>query len=640
MRPERTSRLQPLAWIVFLVAIAGAGPAAGQDFRALRNTVPPDPAANLAPALVPAELITPRLLIAGDSWAQYLWDDASHNEQFDRYGHAEKRAVSRSLGSDPGPGYNGPEYAISGSEARQWANTASYPWIANMAADLQANPTIDRVLLSIGGNDVLAGKSGGGWYKQMDLDVPGSEAALFEQIHTHTLQIIDAALAVRPGLRVIVSSYDYPNFNTGALCFLYACPKRQDLSRDPTNGLITDQELNGMMVSVEQQRIGWTNAHARSDYDAGVGLMHYRYGDGVSPALTLPKPGQTAPDYAPFPGGNPQRPSLRSNFRNAADPIHLSVQGYEYKVVHEIEGMFLPLFRGDAAATFFSKGGAEDGWTDGVSSGTTAIRLGDNGAAPLRGIISFDTSSLPDNAQITQARLYLTRESLTGTNPFTSGALGTPAVDVQTGAFGTDAVEVSDASAPATAAGAGWAIGSLLANGAALGIELKPVGLDAINRTGRTQFRVSFPQIGSSAGADYVAMSDGDVATPPGGFPTLGAYMGTSRPFLDIAYTLPVSVGDAPREMGRVLPASPNPFRLSTSLRFELSQAAPVRLEVFDVRGARVVVLASGTTFPAGGHAIAWDGRDATGRIVPPGVYLVRLEAGGKAWTGRVARLE
>src|SRR5262245_26132035 len=109
MRSDRPSRLLRLVPVAIALAIAGsAAPAGAQDFRALRATVAPDPAANLAPALVPAELVTPRLLIAGDSWAQYLWDDASHNEQFDRYGHAEKRAVSRSLGSNPAPGYTGP----------------------------------------------------------------------------------------------------------------------------------------------------------------------------------------------------------------------------------------------------------------------------------------------------------------------------------------------------------------------------------------------------------------------------------------------------------------------------------------------------------------------------------------------------
>ena len=634
-------RTHPLTWIALVFAIAGSAvPAASQDFRVLRDTVPPDPAANLAPTLVPAELLTPRLLLAGDSWAQYMWDDGSHNDLFDRFGHAEKRAVSRSLGNDPGPGYTGPEYAISGSEARQWADPGSYPWIANMVAELEANPTIDRVLLSIGGNDVLAGKSGGGWYKDMDLDVAGSEAALFDTIQSHTLQIVDAALAVRPDLRVILSSYDYPNFNTGFWCFAYACPKRRDLSRDPDNDPITDPELNAMMVGVEQDRIAWTNAHAGCDFDHAVGLMHYFYGDGAAAPLTLPRPGQAPPAYSPFPGGNPLRPSIRSNFRSALDPIHLDVEGYEYKVAHETEGLFLPLFRGNAAATFFSIGGSEDGWTDGSVTGTTAIRLGDNGAAPLRGMLSFDTSSLPDNAQITQARLYLTRESATGTNPFTSGALGTPTVDVRTGTFGAPAIETSDAGAIATASDAGWVIGSLAANGHALGIELKAAGLAAINPTGRTQLRVSFPQVGSSAGADYVAMSDGDVTAPPAGFPTLAAYMGTSAPFLDVAYTLPAAVGESRSDDGRVLPASPNPFRLSTSVRFELSRAVSVKLEIFDVRGARVAVLEEGTTLPPGGHATTWDGRDHSGRLAAPGIYLVRLEAGGKERLGRVVRLE
>ena len=104
--PHRPLRQHPFAPIALVLAVAGsAGPAAAQDFRVLRDTLPPDPAANLAPALVPAELLTPRLLLAGDSWAQYMWDDGSHNELFDRFGHGEKRALSRSLGSDPGRFY-------------------------------------------------------------------------------------------------------------------------------------------------------------------------------------------------------------------------------------------------------------------------------------------------------------------------------------------------------------------------------------------------------------------------------------------------------------------------------------------------------------------------------------------------------
>lgn len=624
-----------------LLAAAALAPGAGaQDFGVLRDTRPANPAANLAPELVPAERLQPRLLIAGDSWAQYMWDDASHNELFDRYGHAEKRAVSRSLTSDPGPGYAGPEYAISGSEARHWADAASYPWIANLVAALEAHPTVDRVLLSIGGNDVLAGRSGGGWYKQMDLDAPGAEAALFEQLRLNTLAVVDAALAVRPELRVILSSYDYPNFNTGFWCFAYACPKRRDLSRDPDAALITDAELNAMMVTIEQHRVGWTHAHPRTDFDHAVGLMHHVYGDGVSPPLALPRPGRTPPDYAPFPGGNPQRPSLRSNFRSAPDPIHLSLDGYRHKIAHEIEGAFLPLYRGNAAMTFVSLGGSEDGWTDGAAVGTSAIRLGDNGAAPLRGLVSFDTAALPDDAEVTGARLYLTRESLTGVNPLGSGApLGFPVVDVATGTFGSAAVEAGDAAAPASAADAGWVIGSAAANGYALAIELKPAGCAAVNRSGRTQLRIRFPQTGGGAGADYVALSDGDVTTLPAGFPTLASYMGSAAPFLDVSYTLPVAAGEPAAGAARLLPASPNPFRASTSLRFELSRPGPVRLEVFDVRGARVATLAEGESFAAGGHARSWDGRDRHQRVVAPGLYVVRLAAGAEVRTSRLIRV-
>jgi hypothetical protein len=33
-------------------------------------------------------------------------------------------------------------------------------------------------------------------------------------------------------------------------------------------------------------------------------------------------------------------------------------------------------------------------------------------------------------------------------------------------------------------------------------------------------------------------------------------------------------------------------------------------------------------TWPAGEREVPWDARDAAGRAVPPGVYLVRLDVG------------
>ncbi|HET9234753.1 MAG TPA: T9SS type A sorting domain-containing protein [Candidatus Eisenbacteria bacterium] len=613
--------------------------AAGQDFRVLHQWAPAsDPRANLFPQTLPPGVATLRVLIAGDSWAQYMWDDGTHNAIFDRYGHAEKRAVSRSRGSDPGPGYTGPEYAISGSEARQWVDTGNYPWIANMVADLNANPSIDRVVLSIGGNDVLAGKSEGGWYKDMDLDVPGSEAAFFDNLRDDTETIINAALAVRPNLGTVISSYDYPNFNT-SLCFLYACPKRQDLSRDPVNGLITDAELNALMIEVEGLRIGWRNAQSRVDFDNSVGLMHYFYGDGVSGPRVLPRPGMVPPDYAPFPGGNPQRPTLRSNFRNSFDPIHLSVEGYQYKVVQQTEAIFLPHFRGDALMTFFSRGGMEEGWIDYPSQGTAAIRLGDTSSGIYRSILSFDTSAIPDDATVTAARFYVTRTGLIGVNPFSSGALGIPQVDVMQGTFGDPILEADDAFTAATASNSGFLAGNVASNGDAVGVEITGAGLAAINRTGLTQFRLYFPNSGSSSGSDAVSFSDGDDPGLPGGFFSLAAYMGTSAPFLDVSYTVPTGVGDeVALQRPQLLPSSPNPFRASTSLRFVLEMRTHVTLRIYDVQGRLTATLLD-EVMDAGGHVKTWNGADIQGQGAAAGIYVAVLQAGDTRHTQRLVRL-
>ena len=635
---RRTAFVSALAGLALLAA---AGPAGAQDFRVLRDPRPVDPEVKPAVAPLNVAAVSPRVLLAGDSWAQYMWDDGSHQDVFDRFGHADKLAVSLSLDADPGAGYTGPEYAVSGSEARQWANTADYPWIANMVAALEANPTIDIVMLSLGGNDVLAGKSDDGWYKDMDLDVPGSEDALFDRIHDDTFAVIDAALAVRPNITVLLASYDYPNFNVGFWCFVYACPKRRDLSRDPTNDLITDAELNAMMVTVENRRIGWVNSEPRLLYDHSVGLMHYYYGDGVSAPGVLPHPGQEPPAFLPFPGGNPLRPTLRENFRVPgvdADPIHLDYEGYQFKIANQTQTTFFPVFRGDATATFFSDGGTRDGWTDGAATGTDAIRVGDTGSALSRGLVSFDTSAIPDGAQITAASVYLHRTALSGTNPFTSGNLGLPRVDVTRGSFGAPEVEPGDFDAAADADDAGALAGSARANGYAVRVELSAAGLAAINDQGLTQLRLTFAS-SDAGGADLVSFADGDASAPVAtGLPTLSAYMGTAAPFLDVTYSVQTGIADAEPAANRLGRCSPNPFFASTTIPFVLPTGAAVRLRVFDVSGRPVATLREGF-LPAGSHHAVWDGRDDQGRRVAAGLYLARLETPEAAVVTRMVLL-
>ncbi len=73
---------------------------------------------------------------------------------------------------------------------------------------------------------------------------------------------------------------------------------------------------------------------------------------------------------------------------------------------------------------------------------------------------------------------------------------------------------------------------------------------------------------------------------------------------------------------------APNPFRGSTTIRFDLAQREHVQLGVYDVSGRAVRTLARGEAMAAGRHDLSWDGRDGQGRAVTPGLYFCRLEAG------------
>lgn len=90
----------------------------------------------------------------------------------------------------------------------------------------------------------------------------------------------------------------------------------------------------------------------------------------------------------------------------------------------------------------------------------------------------------------------------------------------------------------------------------------------------------------------------------------------------------------APGE-AKLLPNYPNPFARTTTIEYALPERQEVRLEVYDVLGRRVALLAEGEQ-AAGFHQVRWGGRGADGRQLASGVYLVRLTAGPYAATQRL----
>jgi enediyne biosynthesis protein E4 len=73
----------------------------------------------------------------------------------------------------------------------------------------------------------------------------------------------------------------------------------------------------------------------------------------------------------------------------------------------------------------------------------------------------------------------------------------------------------------------------------------------------------------------------------------------------------------------------PNPFNPATSVRYRLDRPGEAGLTVVDVRGRRVRSLVRGWR-EAGEYRADWDGRDGSGAEVAAGVYICRLESGGR----------
>jgi hypothetical protein len=147
----------------------------------------------------------------------------------------------------------------------------------------------------------------------------------------------------------------------------------------------------------------------------------------------------------------------------------------------------------------FTSIGAEDGLvvessetsSVGGSVAPTHFRLGDSPSdRQHRGILSFDTSALPEGAEIQATTVRIRRQALINTNPFeTHGAC---LADVKKGSFnGSDTLEIGDFEAVADAPSAAILSNPVNHLDFAVG-NFDAAGRAAVNTSGRTQVRLRF----------------------------------------------------------------------------------------------------------------------------------------------------
>lgn len=89
-------------------------------------------------------------------------------------------------------------------------------------------------------------------------------------------------------------------------------------------------------------------------------------------------------------------------------------------------------------------------------------------------------------------------------------------------------------------------------------------------------------------------------------------------------FTLGVDNSDQFPDEFHLYPNYPNPFNPSTKIKFDIPRYSSVSIKVYNILGKEIVTLLE-KEISHGNYTINWDAKDADGKLLPSGVYLIRL---------------
>ncbi len=243
----------------------------------------------------------PRIAIVGDSWGMFMWWFRSFQRALKDLGYERYCEVAN-------------ESVVGGGKTFQFVNVEQFPpaeqirdAIRKMLLDY---PTIDIVVISLGGNDALYGTE----YvlpddplRSIRMQCPGhpenmNEVLVEKIVNQDMSNLIDLILSVRPDIRVLLTSYDFGGETKRSECDLMT------------------QQLGMMVLDIYKQRLADAKGE-RVHFINNYGLMQYTYGvyeyqldSGNDPIpgteqLVYPpgyvKPGFSQDDYPPIRLPNP-----------------------------------------------------------------------------------------------------------------------------------------------------------------------------------------------------------------------------------------------------------------------------------------------------------------------------------------------
>lgn len=161
-----------------------------------------------------------------------------------------------------------------------------------------------------------------------------------------------------------------------------------------------------------------------------------------------------------------------------------------------------------------------------INATNTTFAVGDDSyRRQFKGVLSFDTSPIPDDATIQKVTLKLTQYSINGGDPWAS--LGTLNVHLANPYFGSSATLATEDFAAAPTASNVTTVAKPSANNVTVSCPLSSAGVLKVNKTGKTQFRLEFSLDDDNDSAnDYVNFYSGNYSTNT-----------NYRPKLEIQYT-------------------------------------------------------------------------------------------------------
>lgn len=238
-----------------------------------------------------------KILIVGDSWGALMCYNATFDSILSKHDLASKYRTECLTTTQIG------------TRAEGWAEPTNLDKITRILA---IDAGVDYVILSMGGNDYIQY-----WNRFL---TPDEEFATFNKIGDWIKTVVRHIQTIKPGVKIILTSYDYANFEVLKASPLYNV--YQNLYKNMGSPTVSELNLSLQRFTAMQMQVARDmNIVAVNN----LGMMQYYYGQSDF---------NIAPLTVPMPGGDPRYPGPKEAMFEVqkldyVDAYHLDRKGFE-----------------------------------------------------------------------------------------------------------------------------------------------------------------------------------------------------------------------------------------------------------------------------------------------------------------------